>query len=188
MGGHDNKDHLDEETGSVTGTADKDYNLIWFIESCLSNALRLQQYIADAERHGDNELADLFRRAQKKSRKGALYRASDSGVPNRLGPPSLLRPSLFRPSLFRPSLFRPSLLSGKDKHEHQRVALVVGVAVILTGIFGLMAPVSISDGDGATIGCGNAVVQDTSAARATERSGHESADHQGFRILYRLRQ
>ena len=57
--------HPDEETGSVTGTADKDYNLIWFIESCLSNALRLQQYIADAERHGDNELADLFRRAQK---------------------------------------------------------------------------------------------------------------------------
>lgn len=52
----------------------------------------------------------------------------------------------------------------------QRVALVVGVAVILAGIFGLMAPVSISDGDGATIGCGNAVVQDTSAARAaTER-------------------
>lgn len=67
-----NRTYLDEETGAVTGTADKDYNLIWFIESCLSNALRLQQYIADAERHGDNELADLFRRAQRKSRKGAV--------------------------------------------------------------------------------------------------------------------
>ena len=52
----------------------------------------------------------------------------------------------------------------------QRMALLVGVVVVLAGIFGLMTPVSISDGDGATIGCGNAVVQDTSAARAaTER-------------------
>lgn len=52
----------------------------------------------------------------------------------------------------------------------QRMALLAGVVAILAGIFGLMAPVSISDGDGATIGCGNAVVQDTGAARtATER-------------------
>ncbi|MEV6741683.1 hypothetical protein AB0N14_34165 [Streptomyces sp. NPDC051104] len=28
------------ETGEVTGTKDKDYNLIWFIEACLSSALR----------------------------------------------------------------------------------------------------------------------------------------------------
>ena len=28
------------ETGSVTGTADKDYNIIWFVEACLSNVLR----------------------------------------------------------------------------------------------------------------------------------------------------
>ena len=28
------------ETGQVTGTKDKDYNLIWFTEACLSNALR----------------------------------------------------------------------------------------------------------------------------------------------------
>ena len=34
------------ETGRVTGTQDKDYNLIWFTEACLSNALRLDQYIA----------------------------------------------------------------------------------------------------------------------------------------------
>ena len=59
------------ETGSVTGTKDKDYNLIWFTEACLSNALRLETYIQDAEREGDNELADLFRRAQADSRKGA---------------------------------------------------------------------------------------------------------------------
>jgi hypothetical protein len=59
------------ETGHVTGTVDKDYNLIWFTETCLSNALRLETYIADAEREGDSELADLFRKAQADSRKGA---------------------------------------------------------------------------------------------------------------------
>jgi hypothetical protein len=60
-----------EETGQVTGTKDKDYNIIWFVEACLSNALRLETYIQDAERDGDNELADFFKRAQNESRKGA---------------------------------------------------------------------------------------------------------------------
>ena len=59
------------ETGHVTGTKDKDYNIIWFTESCLSNALRLETYIQDAEREGDNELAEFFRKAQSESRKGA---------------------------------------------------------------------------------------------------------------------
>jgi hypothetical protein len=59
------------ETGDVTGTKDKDYNIIWFTEACLNNALRLETYIQDAERAGDAELADLFRRAQAESRKGA---------------------------------------------------------------------------------------------------------------------
>ncbi|MCO1660640.1 hypothetical protein [Pseudonocardia humida] len=58
------------ESGQVTGTADKDYNLIWFTEQCLSNALRMEQYAQDAERNGDNELAEFFRRAQGESRKG----------------------------------------------------------------------------------------------------------------------
>jgi len=60
-----------QETGNVTGTKDKDYNLIWFVEQCLSNALRLEIYIHDAEREGDTELAEFFRRAQNESRKGA---------------------------------------------------------------------------------------------------------------------
>jgi hypothetical protein len=59
------------ETGQVTGTKDKDYNIIWFTEQCLSNVLRLEQYIDDADREGDSELADFFRRAQAESRKGA---------------------------------------------------------------------------------------------------------------------
>jgi hypothetical protein len=60
-----------EETGQVTGTKDKDYNLIWFTEQCLSNVLRLEQYAADADRDGDTDLAEFFRRAQGESRKGA---------------------------------------------------------------------------------------------------------------------
>jgi hypothetical protein len=59
------------ESGDVTGTRDKDYNLIWFTEACLSNALRLETYVRDAERDGDNEAAELFRKAQADSRKGA---------------------------------------------------------------------------------------------------------------------
>lgn len=59
------------ETGQVTGTRDKDYNVIWFTEQCLSNVLRLDQYAEDADREGDSDLADFFRRAQETSRKGA---------------------------------------------------------------------------------------------------------------------
>ena len=60
-----------QEAGEITGTMDKDYNVIWFVEQCLSNVLRLETYIEDADREGDGELADLFRRAQEASRKGA---------------------------------------------------------------------------------------------------------------------
>lgn len=59
------------ETGDITGTKDKNYNLIWYTEACLSNALRLEQYISDAERDGDDEVAELFRKAQADSKKGA---------------------------------------------------------------------------------------------------------------------
>jgi hypothetical protein len=58
------------EQGQVTGTKDKLYNLVWFTEQSLSNALRLETYIQDAERDGDNETAELFRKAQAESRKG----------------------------------------------------------------------------------------------------------------------
>ena len=59
------------ETSNLTGTKDKDYNLIWFTEACLSNALRLEFYIQDADREGDKDLAEFFRKAQADSRKGA---------------------------------------------------------------------------------------------------------------------
>ena len=59
------------ETGQVTGTKDKDYNIMWYTEQCLSNVLRLETYAQDAERDGDKDLAEFFRRAQGASRKGA---------------------------------------------------------------------------------------------------------------------
>lgn len=60
-----------QEAGEITGTKDKDYDIIWFVEQCLSNVLRLETYIEDADRQEDSELADFFRRAQETSRKGA---------------------------------------------------------------------------------------------------------------------
>jgi methylthioribose-1-phosphate isomerase len=59
-----------EEAGQITGTRDTIYNIIWFTERSLNNALRLEEYIQDAERSGDSELAEFFRRAQAESRKG----------------------------------------------------------------------------------------------------------------------
>lgn len=62
---------MSSDSSQVTGTRDKDYNVIWFTEVCLSNVLRLETYIQDADRDGDSELADFFRKAQAESRKGA---------------------------------------------------------------------------------------------------------------------
>lgn len=59
------------DSGQITGTKDRDYNLIWFLEHCLNNALRLETYIGDAERERDEEVVELFRKAQSDSRKGA---------------------------------------------------------------------------------------------------------------------
>ncbi len=61
---------LSDETGQTTDTKDKLYNIIWFTEASLSNALRLETYIQDAERDSDSDLADFFRRAQAVSRRG----------------------------------------------------------------------------------------------------------------------
>ncbi len=61
---------MSTEGGDVTGTPDKTYNIVWFVEQCLNNALRLETYAQDAERDGDNELAEFFRKAQHESVKG----------------------------------------------------------------------------------------------------------------------
>jgi len=48
----------------------------------------------------------------------------------------------------------------------RRLILLVGAALLVAGVIGLLVPVSVSDGKGGSIGCGNAVAADLSAARA----------------------
>jgi hypothetical protein len=48
----------------------------------------------------------------------------------------------------------------------RRLILVAGAVLLLAGVIGLLVPVSISDADGHSIGCGNAVAADTSGAQA----------------------
>ena len=60
-----------QEAGRLTGTQDKDYDIIWFVEQCLDNVLKMETFARDAERDGDSELAEFFKRAQSESRKGA---------------------------------------------------------------------------------------------------------------------
>jgi hypothetical protein len=54
-----------------SGTKDKNYDLITVTHLCLEHVWRLEQYIQDAEKEGDRTLAELFRRMQDHSRRGA---------------------------------------------------------------------------------------------------------------------
>jgi hypothetical protein len=54
-----------------SGTKDKNYDLITVTHLCLEHVWRLDQYAQDADQDGDQELAQLFRRMQEHSRKGA---------------------------------------------------------------------------------------------------------------------
>ena len=69
------------ETGEITGTKDKDYNLIWFTEKCLDNVLRLENYIQDADRADDDELATSMTMSSPPS--SARRRARAARAPSR---------------------------------------------------------------------------------------------------------
>jgi hypothetical protein len=47
---------------------DKNYNLIVMLQESLQKVFQLESYIADAERDGDSELAEWFRRIQNSNR------------------------------------------------------------------------------------------------------------------------
>jgi hypothetical protein len=78
------------ETSQATGTkvscpgfdGDKDYNIVWFVEACLSNALRMETYAQDAEREGDTELVEFFRRMTR-NRDTRRVRGDGSRPPRR---------------------------------------------------------------------------------------------------------
>jgi len=52
----------------------------------------------------------------------------------------------------------------------RRLIIAAGAVLLLAGVIGLLAPVSISDGNGHSIGCGNAVATDLSAARTANNN------------------
>src|ERR1700744_687607 len=57
----------------------------------------------------------------------------------------------------------------------RRLILGVGAVLLLAGVIGLLVPVSITDGNGNSIGCGNAVAADTSQARsATQQTNNQT--------------
>ena len=47
----------------------------------------------------------------------------------------------------------------------RRLVLAIGAVLLAVGLIALLVPVSTSDGNGGSIGCGNAVSADLSAAR-----------------------
>jgi hypothetical protein len=50
--------------------------------------------------------------------------------------------------------------------------MVVGAVLLLAGVIGLLVPVSVPDGDGGSIGCGNGITSDLQSARsANDKSG-----------------
>lgn len=55
----------------VTGTRDRDYDLVSVLYHALQAGTTYQQYIDDAEREGDNDVAEFFREAQQQDRQRA---------------------------------------------------------------------------------------------------------------------
>ncbi len=46
----------------------------------------------------------------------------------------------------------------------RRLIIAVGAVLLLAGVIGLLLPVSVSDGNGGSVACGNGIASDLSAA------------------------
>ncbi|BBX61991.1 hypothetical protein MSAS_11650 [Mycobacterium saskatchewanense] len=53
----------------------------------------------------------------------------------------------------------------------RRLIIAVGAVLLLAGVIGLLVPVSVSDPNGHSVGCGNAVAEDLSEARNANNTG-----------------
>jgi len=54
----------------------------------------------------------------------------------------------------------------------RRLIIAVGAVLLLAGVIGLLAPVSVSDSNGCSVSCGNGIATDLSGARnANDRNG-----------------
>lgn len=60
-------------TGSIKPTSDPSYNLVSILYHALKGADLYNQYIADAEAAGDNELRDFFTVVRDEDNRRALY-------------------------------------------------------------------------------------------------------------------
>jgi hypothetical protein len=47
----------------------------------------------------------------------------------------------------------------------RRLIIAVGAVLLLAGVIGLLVPVSVSDSNGGSVGCGNGIATDLSAAK-----------------------
>ena len=56
--------HDDAERTRDRQQGQRGLHLLLLAQACLDNTLRLETYIADAERESDSELAELFKKAQ----------------------------------------------------------------------------------------------------------------------------
>jgi hypothetical protein len=57
-------------------------------------------------------------------------------------------------------------MQGKERGMTvRRFVLVLGAVALVVGIIGLLVPVSVSDSNGGSLGCGNAAISDLSSAR-----------------------
>lgn len=52
----------------------------------------------------------------------------------------------------------------------RRLVLLAGAVVLLVGVIGLLMPVSVAGPEGQSIGCGNAIAADDSAAREADNN------------------
>ncbi len=54
----------------------------------------------------------------------------------------------------------------------RRIIIAVGAVLLLAGIIGLLVPVSVSDGNGNSVSCGNGIAMDLNGARnANDKNG-----------------
>jgi hypothetical protein len=64
------------------------------------------------------------------------------------------------------------VFDGRQIVTARRLIIALGAALLLAGVIGLLVPVSISDGNGSAISCGNAIAPDSSAAKnANDKNG-----------------
>jgi hypothetical protein len=51
----------------AASTADAESSVAWFATECRRNGVRIERHIESAERAGDPEMAEFFRRAQREA-------------------------------------------------------------------------------------------------------------------------